>query len=102
MAKHILEAAPKSAKIVFENNAVRVIVITMRKGQKIPMHSHNKGISYSLNAGRIRSTSEDGKSKAFRVKKGEIGWSEVDGAESHAVENLGGELMELSVEFKGR
>ena len=100
LAKHILKVAPKSAKVVFENDAVRVIVITMNKGQRIPMHSHNKGFSYSLNAGKIRSTSEDGRSRAIDVKRGEISWSETDGMETHAVENLGGVLRELSIEFK--
>ena len=100
-ARHILEVAPKSAKVVFENDTVRVIEITMRKGQRIPIHSHNKGLSYSLNGGKIRSTNEDGKSSVFNVRKGEVSWSDADGAETHAVENLGGVLRELSVEFKG-
>jgi beta-alanine degradation protein BauB len=100
MAEHILKAAPKSAKIIFENERVRIIEITMKKGQKIPMHSHNRGFSYSLNAGRIRSIREDGKSKVFDVEKGEVGWSDEDGAETHAVENLRGVLRELAVEFK--
>lgn len=93
--------APKSAKLVYENEIVRVIEITMKKGQKIPMHSHNKGLSYSLNDGKIRSTGKDGKSRVFKVKKGEVSWSFADGVETHAVENLGGVLRELSVEFKG-
>ena len=101
MAKHILKVAPKSAKVIFENEVVRVIVVTMRKGQRIPMHSHNKGLSYSLNGGKIRSMSEEGKSRAIDVKRGELSWSDTDGAETHAVENLGGVLRELSVEFKG-
>ena len=100
LAHHILTAAPKSAKVVFENDVVRVIEITMRKGQSIPMHSHNRGLSYSLNDGRIRSTGESGKSAVINVKRGEISWSTTDGAETHAVENLGGVLRELSVEFK--
>ena len=101
LARHILKVAPKSAKVVFENNVVRVIEITMRKGQRIPMHSHNKGLSYSLNEGKIRSMNEDGKSRVFNVRKGEVSWSDADGVETHAVENLGGVLWELSVEFKG-
>jgi quercetin dioxygenase-like cupin family protein len=101
LARHILKVAPKSAKVIFENDMVRVIEITMKKGQKIPMHSHNKGLSYSLNGGKIKSVSEDGKSRVFNVRKGEVSWSEVDGVETHAVENLGGVLRELSVEFKG-
>ncbi len=100
LARHILKVAPKSAKVIFENDVVRVIEITIRKGQKIPLHSHNKGLSYSLNEGKIRSTNEDGKSRVFKVRKGEISWSGADGAETHAVENLGGVLRELSVEFK--
>jgi quercetin dioxygenase-like cupin family protein len=101
LARHILKVAPKSAKVIFENDMVRVIEITMRKGQRIPLHSHNKGLSYSLNEGRIRSMSEDGKSRAFNVRKGEVSWSGADGVETHSVENLGGVLRELSVEFKG-
>jgi quercetin dioxygenase-like cupin family protein len=99
LARHILKVAPKSAKVVFENDTVRVIEITMRKGQRIPMHSHNKGFSYSLNKGRIKTMDEHGKSRAFNVTKGEASWSDEGG--SHAVENLGGILRELSIEFKG-
>ena len=101
MAKHILKVAPKAAKVIFENDAVRVIEITMRKGETVPMHSHNRGLSYSLNEGKIRATREDGKSGVINVRKGELSWSDKDGVETHAVENLGGVLRELSVEFKG-
>ena len=101
MAEHILKVAPESAKVVFENDAVRIIEITMKKGQTIPMHSHKKGLSYSLNAGRIKSTGVDGRSRTFDVKRGEVGWSDVDGLETHAVKNLGRVLRELCVEFKG-
>ena len=101
MARHILKVAPESAKVVFENDMVRVIEMTMRRGQTIPMHSHNKGLSYSLNAGKIRSTGEDGRSRVVNVKRGEVSWSGVDGLETHAVENLGGVLRELSIEIKG-
>lgn len=101
MAEHILKVAPKSAKVVFENDTVRVVLVTMRKGEKIPMHSHNKGFSYSLNAGKIRSTRPDGKSGMIKVKNGDSSWSDKDGEETHAVENLGATLRELCVELKG-
>ena len=100
LADHVLKVAPKSAKVVFENDVVRVIEMTMKKGQSIPMHSHNRGLSYSLNAGKIRSTSEAGKSRVINVERGEVSWSDADGLETHAVENLGGVLRELSIEFK--
>ena len=97
MAGHILKVTPEAAKIVFENDEVRVIEITMRKGQKIPMHSHNRGLGFSLNKGRIRVTGKGGASEVVNVKQGEISWSE---GESHSVENLGPVLRELSIEFK--
>ena len=93
--------APKSAKMIFENEVVRVFEITMRNGQTIPMRSHNRGLSYSLNEGKIRAMREDGNSGIIYVRKGEISWSDTDGAETHAVENPGGVLWELCVEFKG-
>ncbi len=101
LAKHILKVAPRFARVVFENDVVRVIEITMKSGQRMPMHSHNRGLSYSLNEGKIKSTNEGGKSTVVNVRKGEVSWSDSDGAETHAVENLGGVLRELSVEFKG-
>ena len=101
MARHILKVDPKSAKVVFENEVVRVVLVTMKKGQTIPMHSHNRGFSYSLNKGRIRSTGPSGRSGIIDVKKGDFSWSGQDGLETHAVENLGGNLQELCIEFKG-
>ena len=101
LAEHILKVAPKSAKLIFENDVVRVIEITMRKNQSLPMHSHKKGLSYSLNAGRIKSTNAAGKSGLIDVKKGDVSWTGADGVETHAVDNLGGVLRELVVEFKG-
>ena len=100
MAKHILKVAPKSAKVVFENDMIRVIELTMKKGEKVPMHSHKRGFSYSLNDGRIRSIHKNGKSSVINVKRGDFGWSEIDGLETHAVENLSGILRELCIEFK--
>jgi hypothetical protein len=87
LADHILKVAAESAKVVFENEIVRVVKITMRKGQTIPMYSHSKGLAYSLSACKIRSTNRDGKTRVGTVKKGKLSWSMVDGAETHAVEN---------------
>lgn len=101
MARHILDVAPKSAKVIFENDKVRVIEITMKRGQTLRMHSHKKGISYSLNGGKIRSKRKGGKFTVAKVRKGDVVWAARDGAEIHEVENLGGILRELCMEFKG-
>ena len=98
MAEHILKAAPKSAKVVFENDQIRVIEIVMRKGQKLTMHSHLPNLTYGVTNSKFRSTSASGKSGVVRMKKGEASWS--DGS-SHSVENLGGLSRILSIELRG-
>jgi hypothetical protein len=84
--------------VIFENDTIRVIEITLKKGQKLGMHSHNKGLSYGLNKSKFRSTGPDGKSEVVRMKKGSATWGD---GETHAVENLGGKSRMLSIELKG-
>lgn len=98
MAKHILAVAPKSAKVVFENDEVRIVEITLKKGQKMPMHTHNKGVGYALKKSKYRSTDAGGKSAVVKMKKGDASWSEAES--THSVENLGGTSKMLSIELK--
>lgn len=98
MAEHILKVAPKSAKVVFENDKIRVIEVVMRKGQKLAMHSHMPNLAYGITNSKFKSTSPGGKSGVVKMKKGETSWS--DGS-SHSVENLGGLSRLLSIELKG-
>jgi len=98
LAEHILKVAPKSAKVVFENDKIRVIEVVMRKGQKLAMHSHMPNLAYGITNSKFKSTSPGGKSGVVKMKKGETSWS--DGS-SHSVENLGGLSRLLSIELKG-
>jgi hypothetical protein len=98
MVQHITKVAPKSAKVVFENEKLRVIEVVLSKGQKMAMHSHKPNLTYGLTDSKFRSTSEDGKSEVVSMKKGVPSWS--DGG-AHSVENLGSISRILSIELKG-
>ncbi len=98
MVQHIVKVVPKSAKVVFENDKLRVIEIVLRKGQKMAMHSHKPNLAYGMTDSKFRSTSEDGMSEVVRIKKGVASWSE---GGAHSVENLGGISRLLSIELKG-
>jgi beta-alanine degradation protein BauB len=98
LAEHILKVVPKSAKVVFENDKIRVIEIVMRKGQKLAMHSHMPSLAYGITSSKFKATSPDGKSRVVRMKKGDASWSD---GRSHSVENLGGLSRALSIELKG-
>jgi hypothetical protein len=98
MRKHILKVAPKAAKLVFENDVVRVMVITMKKGERFGPHSYRRGITYNMDGSRIRAKEVDGETNTVRLRKGEASWT--DDGESLGVENLGQTFRVLSVELK--
>jgi hypothetical protein len=98
LQEHILKVAGRSARVLFENASVRVIIITMRKGQRFGPHSYLKGISYNLDGGKIRAIEPDGKSSVVKFRKGEASWT--DDGESLGVENLGRVFRMISVELK--
>ncbi len=84
MAEDAVQAAPKNYKVVLENDKVRVLEFTGKKGDKIPMHSHPNYVTYFLTDGKGSFTSE-GKTDERTMKKGETLWHE---AETHSVDIL--------------
>jgi beta-alanine degradation protein BauB len=97
IADDAVKAAPDHYKVLLENEHVRVLEFTGKKGDKIAMHTHPMYVSYFLSAGKAKFTGSDGKSTEAEMKKGEALWHE---AESHAVEILSGDANVLIVELK--
>jgi quercetin dioxygenase-like cupin family protein len=92
-----VKLAPRNHKVLVENERVRVFEAWLKKGEKLPMHSHPQHVIYMLTNGKVKSTSPDGSSKRRQVKAGATEWSE---PRSHAVENLGGTFRWLTLELK--
>jgi quercetin dioxygenase-like cupin family protein len=84
MADDAVQAAPTHYKVILENDKVRVLEFTGKKGDKIPMHSHPNYVSYYLSNAKGKFT-KDGQTTEAELKKGEAMWHE---AESHSVELL--------------
>ncbi|MDA4125455.1 MAG: hypothetical protein OK438_08455 [Thaumarchaeota archaeon] len=97
MPKDIAKAAADSAKVLFENDKVRVIELNWKKGLKIDTHAHPNYFGYGITSLKYKSKSPDGKVKNRTLKKGEVAWYE---AESHAVESTGATGRALIVELK--
>ncbi len=98
LAEDPVKVAPGVYKVILENDRVRVLSVTLKPGEKTPMHSHPANIVYPLNAGKVRFTLPDGKSIDADLKAGEISWHE---GETHATENLGKtRVRALVVELK--
>ena len=84
-AQDIAKVAPKNAKVLLDNEEVRVIDVYLKAGEKLPMHSHPPNVVYSVTTGKVKTTLPDGQSRETDFKTGEAQWS---GAVVHANEAL--------------
>ncbi len=71
-AADLVSVAPDQARVLKEDDQVRIIEYKSKKGDKIPMHSHPKHVVYLIKVGKTQFTLEDGsKPKPGNAKDGE-------------------------------
>jgi quercetin dioxygenase-like cupin family protein len=58
-------------KVLAEDDRVRVLEYSPKKGDRTPMHSHPSSVVYVLKGGRIKTTLPDGSTKISELKTGE-------------------------------
>ena len=93
-----VKLSPQYYKVLLDNDEVRVLEFHFKPGEKEPMHSHPRGIVYSLADARIKVSFPDGKTEESAIKNGEARWRD---AVTHAVENIGTtEAHVVAVELK--
>jgi quercetin dioxygenase-like cupin family protein len=80
-------SSPDKAKIVLENEYVRVIEYSLRPGEKDSTHTHPPKTSYVISGGTLRVYSENEKPFDSEEVKGTVEWSGKRG--KHYVENIG-------------
>jgi hypothetical protein len=94
----LVTAEPGQAKVLFENERVRVLEVHIGVGEKQAMHSHPDHLVYPLSAYRVKHIAADGGTTIGERQAGEVIWIP---AESHAGENVGDtEIHVLMVELK--
>lgn len=97
-AQDVVQVAGDSHKVILENAQVRVLAVTLKPGQKAPLHSHPANVSYVLSDGKLRITMADGKTVDKAPKAGSASWSD---AVTHAVENIGtSDFTQIQIELK--
>lgn len=97
MVRDVVKAASEYAKVLFENDHVRVIELNWKNGLKIEKHSHPKYFAYAFTPLKYTSTSSNGKVQYRRMRRGEVQWY---AAESHAVSSSRGKGRALVIELK--
>jgi mannose-6-phosphate isomerase-like protein (cupin superfamily) len=91
--------APHLHKVIFEDDKMRVLKVTVNPGDKAEMHWHPRNINYVLSAGTLRFDRPDGTSVDVDLTEGQVTSSPSES--SHAVENIGdGIVSTIQVELK--
>lgn len=97
-AQDMVKVAPTHTKVLLDNDQVRVIEVSLKPGDKLPMHSHPANVVYFVTGGKTKTTVADGKVTETAHKAGEAIWSE---PVTHSNENIGSsETKALVVEMK--
>ena len=81
-----LKVVPETHKLVFENQFVRVLEVTVPPGSVETWHKHARRVVVDLNDFTTRSTERGGQPKESSRKAGTVRWSD---SVIHQVENIG-------------
>jgi len=99
-AQDPLAVNPKTVKLKFENDQVRVLEANLPPGVKEQVHSHPACVIYVIQGGRFRNYTADGKVTEGELKTGDAIYL---APLTHAAENIGDKTMHLIlVELKNR
>ncbi|MBU8977054.1 MULTISPECIES: hypothetical protein [unclassified Lysobacter] len=98
-AQDLVTAAGKNAKVVLDNDEVRVIELNMPAGASTGVHTHTTDqLVVFLTGGKAKQTNEDGTTKEMERKPGEVVWS---GPVTHDTLNESGKpVRTLVIELK--
>ena len=97
-AQDLVQTAGKNAKVVLDNDEVRVIELNMPASASTGMHSHKDHLVVFLTGGKAKQTDASGAVKELERKPGEVVWS---GPVTHDTVNESGKpVRTLVIELK--
>jgi len=90
--------APDIHEVLFENDKIRMLKVTVKPGDTVGMHSNPQNVNYVLKAGTLRFTNPDGSTIDVDLTEGQV----IPAPEgTHAVENIGKTTVQsIGIEFK--
>lgn len=94
----IVKISPDVHRVLFENDAIRLLEVTVKPGAKVPMHTNPENINYILNGGTLRLIEPNGAVVDVQLAEKQVIPAPVG---RHAVENIGpSEVRTLCIELK--
>jgi quercetin dioxygenase-like cupin family protein len=86
MAEDATKVAPHAYKVLFENERLRFLEVTMQPGERTELHSHPGYFAHMLSGGKVKFTTPSGETQELELPAGTSMWRD---AEEHATENVG-------------
>jgi len=81
-----VKVSPNNYKVLFENDQVRVLEMSLKAGEKDNEHSHPSETVYFIKGSKAKIHLPDGNSQEAEIPDGHVMWHE---AWTHTVENIG-------------
>lgn len=96
----IVKLSPDVHVVLFENDVIRLLEVTVKPGATVPMHTNPENINYILEGGTLRLFGPDGSGVDVQLAERQVIPAPVG---RHAVENVGQtRVRTLCIELKGR
>jgi quercetin dioxygenase-like cupin family protein len=96
--KDAVTVAPDIHKVIFENDKIRVLEVTVKPGDKVGMHTNPENINYIIKPGKLRLIEPSGETIEVDLTARQV-IPAPEGA--HAVENIGdSEVQTICIELK--
>lgn len=83
----IVQTSPNQARVLMENEHVRIVEYFIQPGDKDVWHTHPPRSSYVVAGGKVKVYTENAEPKISEVKTGTSSWA--DQGAKHYVENIG-------------
>lgn len=91
--------APHLHTVLYEDNKMRILKVTVRPGEHADMHWHPHNTNYVTKGGKLRFTRKDGSTVDVDLFEGQVTSSETE--VFHAVDNIGESVVEtIQTELK--
>jgi len=94
----IVKISPEVHRVLFENDVIRVLEVSVSPGTKVPMHTNPENVNYIVKPGTLRLFEPDGSSVDLDLAERQVIPAPVG---RHAVENVGStEVRTICIELK--
>ncbi len=94
----IVKISPDVHEVLFENDVIRVLEVTVKPGAKVAMHTNPENVNYIVKPGTLRLIDPDGSAVDIVLAERQVIPAPVG---RHAVENVGAtEVRTICIELK--